>query len=128
MFNILITPVTSYGNNINNSNLMKKANHYNEIFRTNSDFVIVEHYIKKMLGTAKQLVPVRTGNLQRSIKMQETSSGFAFFVDNQQAPYGVYVEKRPGKAYFVPAIEQHRDPLRKALVAFYRGKAVSGRS
>lgn len=128
----MITPVTSYGNNINNSNLVKKSNHYAEVFRTNSDYIIVEHYLKKMVDTAKRLVPVRTGNLQRSIMMQKTGTGYAFFVDSQKAPYGVYVEKGTGtrqpKAFFLPAIMQHKDPLRKALVNYYRGKAVSGRS
>lgn len=132
MFNIIIKPVTSYGNNINNSNLVKKTNHYTEVFRTNSDYIVVEHYIKKMLAVAKRLVPVRTGNLQRSIQMKQITNGYAFFVNHQQAPYGIYVEKgrtgRPPKPYFVPAVEQHRDPLRKALVNYYRGKAISGRS
>lgn len=132
MFNILITTVASYGNNINNSNLMKKANQYAEIYRTNSDYIIVEHYIKKMYETARKLVPVRTGNLKSAISMAKTGTGYVFYVDDGKASYGAYVEggtrKMKARPYFVPAVDQHRDPLRKALINFYRGRAVSGRS
>lgn len=132
MFNLLVTVQTSYGNNINNSNLVKKINQYSEIYRTNSDYVIVEHYIKKMVDTAKKLVPVRTGNLKSAILMKKTGTGYIFFVDNSKADYAAYVEggtrKMRAQPYFVPAVDQHRDPLRKALINFYRGRAVSGRS
>lgn len=132
MFNLLVTVQTSYGNNINNSNLVKKINQYSEIYRTNSDYVIVEHYIKKMVDTAKKLVPVRTGNLKSAILMRKTGTGFIFYVDNSKADYAAYVEggtrKMRAQPYFVPAVDQHRDPLRKALINFYRGRAVSGRS
>ena len=132
MFNLLVTVQASYGNNINNSNLVKKINQYSEIYRSNSDYVIVEHYIKKMLDTAKKLVPVRSGNLKSAISMRKTGTGFIFYVDNNKADYAAYVEggtrKMKARPYFVPAVDQNRDPLRKALINFYRGRAVSGRS
>lgn len=110
---------------------MKKTNHYKEIYRTNSDHIIVEHYIQKMQDWAQKTVVKRTGNLMRNIKMQKTKTGWIFYVDGRNAGYGIYIEKgtsrmRP-RPFFLPAIQRFRDPLRKALINYYRGKSVSGR-
>lgn len=131
MFNIKVSTVTTFGNNFNNSKIAKKINVIKEIFRTNSDFIIVEHYMKKMQANAQSTVVKRTGNLMRNIKIAKTGTGWVFYVDNKGAPYGPYIEKgtsrMPPRPYFEPSIAKFRDPLRKALINYFRGKAVSGR-
>jgi len=37
-------------------------------------------------------VPIDTGNLRRSIKVRETSTGFQVYIDEEQAPYAASVE------------------------------------
>lgn len=37
-------------------------------------------------------VPIDTGNLRRSIKLRETSTGFQVYIDEEQAPYASSVE------------------------------------
>ena len=126
MFNLVITARTTFGNNVDNSKFVKRLMALDEVYKSDADIAIAMKYGKKMKDYAQKVVVKRTGNLMRSIKVEQTDSGFRFFVSNSQAPYAGFIEKgtgrMPPRPYFVPAIEQNRDPMRKALVAYYRGK------
>lgn len=133
MFSISVKAIASYGTSIENSNLVKRGNIIKEVYRTNSDLIVLEHYVKKMVDYAQSTAPKRTGRLRRSIKMEKTENGFRFFSDSKIADYGIYVEKGTRRhpapqAFFVPAIMRNRDSMRKAWINYFRGKAVSGYS
>ena len=79
--------------------------------------IILDEYGQEMETTAKQLVPVRTGNLRESIRHERADVEHLWL--QAEAPYAAYVEygtrKMTAQPYLEPAIEQHQAELQAAL-------------
>jgi HK97 gp10 family phage protein len=110
-----------------NSNFVKTAKNIEEIIKSKSAVKIAQKGGKAMLEDAKSNVPVRSGNLRdNGIKLQETETGFIFYIDTNAAPYGPLVEtgtrKMRAQPYYWPAVDRNRDKILSALIAHYRGK------
>lgn len=58
----------------------------------------IHPYLDKVKEKAKKehRYKRRTGNLERSVKTQETHDGGSVFIDDSQAPYGKYVHSGHG--------------------------------
>lgn len=125
MLSIRLVTESTFGNNINNSTFMKKARKIQQVMKSNDDLKIVEKEGTAMLETARNLVPVRSGNLRdNGITLEQTSTGFRFYVNTQAAPYGPLVEtgthKMRAQPYFWPAVDRHRERIVAALLKYYR--------
>lgn len=120
---------TSYGNNINNSNWMKKGKQLEVIYESNSDVKVAQEWGEKMFDYSRSIVAVRTGNLRdRGIKLEKTSTGFKFWVDDEIAPYGKWLErgtrKMRAQSFYFPSVDKHTEPMIEALKNYYRKKVT----
>ena len=110
-----------------NSNFVKTAKNIEEIIKSKSAIKVAQKGGKAMEQDAKSNVPVRSGNLRdNGIKLEETATGFVFYIDTNAAPYGPLVErgtrKMRAQPYYWPAVDKHKDKIIAALAAHYRGK------
>lgn len=116
---------TSYGGNINNSNCMKRGKKLETIWKSNSDVKLIQEWGQKIQSQAKRDVPVRTGNLRDSIMLENTSTGFRFWVDQAKAPYGKYIERGTSRMnpqpFFYSSIDRNKQGLIEALKKHYKG-------
>ena len=116
---------TSFGNNVNNSNWMKRGRKLETVWKSDSDVKVVQEYGKKMQEQAKADAPYKTGNLRdNAIKLEMTKTGFLFYVDDNIAPYGKWLERGAGRLkrprpFYWPAVDRNKTGLLEALRKHY---------
>jgi HK97 gp10 family phage protein len=112
-----------------NSNFVKTAKNIEEIIKSKSAVKIAQKGGKAMLEDAKSNVPVRSGNLRdNGIKLEETETGFIFYIDTNAAPYGPLVErgthKMEAQPYYWPSVDKVKEKMIAGLIAHYKGKTA----
>lgn len=104
--------------------MMKKAKKLETVWKTGEDVKIAQEWGKKMYEYSKSIVAVRTGNLRdKGIKLENTDTGFRFYVDEQIAPYGKYLEtgtkRMRRQSFYFPSIDKHTPGMITALKEYY---------
>ena len=89
--------------------------------------IALRESVNEIVRQAKSLVPVDTGNLQRSIRPIEENDGASFKIvadatNEQGKQYGRIVEFDPriNKPYLYPAIDVEKDNLNRRIAAHVR--------
>jgi HK97 gp10 family phage protein len=111
------------------SKFVKTAENIDQILKSKSAVKESHKYGREMLNNAKGIVPVRSGNLRdNGLKLEESDSGFVFYVDTNAAPYGPLVErgthKMEAQPYYWPSVDKVKEKMIAGLIAHYKGKTA----